>query len=273
MLAALALTNASGAVLDFSSATPVYDANRSTTTQGADAYYYPEIAGTATIGFNWSNSQWGKDWYYSWDGFNISNCKDLTVDVSRYYEAGQKASYTSITGTNAAGVAGGSYAVFYGNTSSATPNYSSSDAGMVMFNGDLVNFTSVSIAHTLVTYDYFSKNLDPDGNNWIERIEIYSIDSNFEITQNFVSVSLSDIDGVDADWQTVDLSSLNTAEGLAGLSFKIWTNNFNDYGALAPAYFAMDGLTYTPIPEASTYAAILGLISFGAIILRRKNAK
>ena len=268
------------AVLDFSSAVPVYDSYRA---EGNNSgyHYYDGLSSVATVGFNWSNSSSEYGSYYNWTGINVSSANDLNANpsVSVYPNAGEKASYTSITGTDGDGVSGGNYAVWYGSaTDSSWAPYpdgiskTEDGSGYIVFN-EMVNFESVQIANTLVTSYYLNNYFDADGNNYSYEVIIYGLDANAQLTEASVRVSLSSPEsGVEDQWITADLSSLNTDEGLLGLAFMTQTHDFGAYGANSPSYFALDNVVYTPIPEASTFAAIAGIISLLATIaLKRKS--
>ena len=288
-LCACAIANpASAGVFDFTGGNPIYDANRSTTVQDS-GYHYDEslalIAGAgkvgATVGFNWSNADYSTteapNWMYSWDGINVSNCSDLNASIPGYFNPGEKAQYTSITGTDADGAVGGYYGVFYGNASymhGGDPHISKSEAGMIMFN-EAVEITGISVANTLVSYDYFSKSFDDDGNLYTQEIRVYGITTDVEHTTDFISIILSDNEnGVADSWISEDLSSLNGEDGLLGLYFEIWTDDFNDGGALSPAYFALDNITYNMIvPEPAHFAALFGALMLGFAFIRRRSAK
>lgn len=273
VLTALTLTaqGLSADVFDFSGAAPVYDANRSTTATGSGVHYYEDYMYNPQVGFNWSNSQYSGVWYYSWDGINVSNCADKTVDISKYWEAGQLGQYTSVTGTDGSGVAGGYYGIYYGNTS-ANLGYSSSDMAQILFS-DLINVSSIQLANTLVSYDYLTKTLTEEGNYHSFKVLIYAIDSMGEFSENFIECELSNADTVTNSWIDVDLSSLNEAEGIYGLYFKTLTDDYGEWGANAPSYFAMDNLTYSSaaVPEPSTYAAIFGALALALAIYRRRK--
>lgn len=283
-LCACAIANpASAGVFDFTGGNPIYDANRSTTVQDS-GYHYDEnlalIAGAgkvgATVGFNWSNQNWGTaenpSWYYAWYGVNVSNCSDLSVSVDNYYMAGEKASYTSITGTDADGVAGGAYGVFFGNQHAGS-GLSDTDAGMIMFN-EAVEITGISVANTMVTYDYFSKNFTDDGDFHTQEVRVYGITTEAEHTTDYVSIMLSDLGGVADGWVSADLTELNGVDGLLGLYFELWTDDYNQSGALAPAYFAFDNITYNMIvPEPAHFAALFGALMLGFAFIRRRSAK
>jgi len=54
-------------------------------------------------------------------------------------------------------------------------------------------------------------------------------------------------------WQSVDLSSLSAAKTL---TFSLTSSDNGAYGMNTPAYFAMDNLTLSAVPEPSTLALL-----------------
>ena len=56
-------------------------------------------------------------------------------------------------------------------------------------------------------------------------------------------------------WQSVDLSSLSAAKTL---EFDLTSSDTGPYGMNTPAYFAMDNLKLSAVPEPSTLALICG---------------
>ena len=73
---------------------------------------------------------------------------------------------------------------------------------------------------------------------------------------------------VDA-WTYVDLSSLGT---VSRLSFDVDSSSKGDYGINTPAYFAIDNLQTTAVPEASTtLMTLVGLLALGVTARRRRQ--
>ena len=284
-LCACAIANpASAGVFDFTGGNPIYDANRSTTVQDS-GYHYDEslalISGPdkvgATVGFNWLNHDWGTTeapyWMYSWDGINVSNCSDTSVstDPLVYINAGEKGQYTSVNGTDADGVVGGAYGVFFGSQHNGS-GLSDSTAGSVVFN-ELVEITGVSVANTLVSYDHFTSKFNDADEFFKQEVRVYGINGQGDHTTDYVSIILSDVSGVADGWVSADLTRLNEEDGLLGLYFELWTDNYNDYGALAPAYFALDNITYNIVPEPAQFAALFGALMLGFAFVRRRSAR
>ncbi len=279
-LALLAFASSTNAALfDFEGGVPVYDAYRSEILPATTGYHFDEnLASSATVGFNWNNfyySDWDS-WSYSWDGIAVSNCDDPSISASQYWVAGDKSSYTSITGTDGSGVKGGTYGVFFGLTDGTSPTQASSDAGHIIFN-ELVNVQSIDIANTLVTFDQLNAQRDDDGNlKYTYCIDIYGVMSDgATLTDEYVRVTLADAEGISQTWQTgVDLSSLNVdPEGLWGLAFVAYSDWYNSYGMLAPAYCAIDNISYAAIPEPACFAAVFAAAAILVSLRFGRNKK
>lgn len=70
-------------------------------------------------------------------------------------------------------------------------------------------------------------------------------------------------------WTYVDLSSLGV---VSRLSFDVDSSSKGDYGINTPAYFAIDKLVTTAVPEAGTTAmTLMGLLAMGALARRRRQ--
>lgn len=70
------------------------------------------------------------------------------------------------------------------------------------------------------------------------------------------------------DWTFVDLSSLGN---VSSLTFSIDSSDTGGFGINTPAYFALDNLSFTPVPEPHTYALFAGLFVAVATFLRRRK--
>lgn len=71
-------------------------------------------------------------------------------------------------------------------------------------------------------------------------------------------------------WEEVDLSSLGS--GVTELRFALDSSDVGDFGMNTPAYFAMDDLSFTAVPEPSVFALLAGLAVFG-IGLRKRGLR
>lgn len=281
LIACASFQSLSANVFNFDGAALVYDSHRAESDSSGIYIFdqYAEKNPMVTIGFDWSNSYSYGSWYYAWNGINISNCSNTSVDVSQYWAAGEKAQYTSVTGTDASGVAGGMYGVFFGVQEGnpygtppvpGSPYSKSENCGTITFS-ELVNVDSISVANNLVTYDYLTKNLNDNDEYYVQQVQIYGITASGDYTENYVTATLSDASGVSNKWIEVDLNALNTADGLYGLYFQLYSSDYGDFGANTPAYFCMDNLNYTVIPEPANIATLIALLTIAATFAIRRN--
>lgn len=107
-------------------------------------------------------------------------------------------------------------------------------------------------------------------------LRIYAVDANYEIDESrSLDVILAQNNAGDVfimdGWNTIDISALNDGEGLGGLSFQFLSSFGDDFGMTAPAYIAIDNLTYSTIPEPATCAAVFGAIALAFAAYRRRK--
>lgn len=79
------------------------------------------------------------------------------------------------------------------------------------------------------------------------------------------------LDYIVDDWTSVDLSSLGS--GIDKLTFGLTSSDNSDFGMNTPAYFALDNLEVSSVPEPSTYALLFLGLSIVGIAARRQLAK
>ncbi len=107
-------------------------------------------------------------------------------------------------------------------------------------------------------------------------LRIYAVDANYEIDESrsldviLAQNNAGDIFIMDG-WNTIDISALNNGEGLGGLSFQFLSSFGDENGMTAPAYIAIDNLTYSTIPEPATCAAAFGAIALAFAAYRRRK--
>lgn len=226
---------------------------------------YTQVWNAGGAGFsNEFNSQ-----YENWSGWSWSNVQDTTTP-------GYSNQYAAITGGGAdsAGqtVPGGTYAVGFGS------GYINLPTGMVAKSVDITNATYAALS--MQDGDGFAKQFggasgnDPDFFNVILS-GFDGLDGTGNLLGEIV-VSLADYTFADnsqdyilTDWLNVDLSSLGGAKSIA---FSFDSSDTGAYGMNTPAYFAMDNLTVTAVPEPSMLV-LLGTFAAaaGAMRCRRKS--
>jgi len=58
---------------------------------------------------------------------------------------------------------------------------------------------------------------------------------------------------------------------LYGLYFKTNTDDFGQWGANSPSYFALDNIVYTSVPEPAQFAAAFAVIALAFAAYRRRR--
>lgn len=206
--------------------------------------------------------------YGSWDGFSYSN----TTDVASLSYTNQ---YSAIPGAGAGGSA--NYAVgyqpYFGEWSMtfSTP--------VSLADGGGFSLTNTTIAYySLLNGDGFAKKFggasgnDPDffkltiygwnGAAALGAVDFYLADYRFaDHAQDYI---------VNA-WTTVDLSAFGGA--VDKLTFGLSSSDVGDFGMNTPAYFALDNVTVSAVPEPSAAALLLaGLGAAAWAASRRRSA-
>ncbi len=88
---------------------------------------------------------------------------------------------------------------------------------------------------------------------------------------NFGGAGTAD-DFLQDDWRTIDLTSLGSVRSLAFSTSSSLFQSFDfgvTYSSDVPAYFALDNLTITAVPEPSSLA-VLGILGTGAALWRKQ---
>jgi hypothetical protein len=195
-----------------------------------------------------------------WDGFAYSQVTDTTT-------AGFGNQYSAFAG----GGAGGSATYAIGFTGSAT---SAIDFGADVLVSDAFFTNTTYAALSMANGDAFAKKFggasgnDPD----FLRLSITGLDA-LGSAVGSVELFLADfrfgdnsLDYILAAWTSVDLSSLGVVRGL---DFALDSSDNGAFGMNTPAYFALDDLTYTVVPEPGTGA----LLALGLAALRLRRTR
>lgn len=102
--------------------------------------------------------------------------------------------------------------------------------------------------------------LDESGAQIGQSIEFYLAD--FRSGANYVAT----------EWETIDLTSLAGAKSLAFALSSTDNATFEGQSFMnTPAYFALDNLVLTPVPEPSALALMIGAVGVIFLILRRRR--
>lgn len=195
-----------------------------------------------------------------WSSFAYSNRTDIGT-------VGFDAQYTSITG---GGVAGSSnYAISYYDSWAAAPRI---QLGASVISGGYFSNNAYGY-HSMADGDAFAKKFGGAGGNdpdWF-LLTIYGLDANLQHTGDSVDFYLADFrfgdnaqDYIVSNWSWVDLSSLGV---VSGLEFEMTSSDVGQWGMNTPAYFALDNLTFNPVPE----PAMMLLFIVGALIRKRNR--
>ena len=238
-------------------------------TLAPQSHYFPQASTTFTNGNVSFNHDYSVD-YSSWTGWVYSNETDTTTEgfenqYSVYANSGQGGSSnfglsyigidyaTSQTVASIASLASPSTVAgaYFNNTTYAALSMKNGDGFAKRFGGNTGNDA-----------DYFKliiSGLDAAGNK-TGSVDFYLAD------YRFADNSLDYI--VDA-WTYVDLSSLGT---VSKLSFDVASTDVSPYGINTPAYFAIDKLQTTAVPETGTSLMTLtGLLAMGLLMRRRRQ--
>jgi hypothetical protein len=210
--------------------------------------------------------------FSSWSGFAVSNVMDPTTP-------GFGNQYAAKPGTGAGGSAHYGVAFTYG----ATANPFNPDSSFVNVAPGF-RATSFDVANT--TYAYFAMR---DGTAFNHPFSV--------TTQDFFRLTVTAYDGLNgagavlgsldyylADyrtgpgyivdtWQTIDLLNLGAAKSYR---FALASNdNHPVFGMNNPAYFAIDNLRVSPVPELSSsmFVAASSIAAFGVRLVRRRRRK
>jgi len=200
----------------------------------------------------------------SWGGFSYSNKTDTTTP-------GYLNQYSAITGTSAAGIAGGIYAVAYEDSFTPTTPRLTLPIGFA---------EPVSIALTNTTYTYLAIR-DGDGfsnafveGDWFKvAISGYS-DANAPIGSldfylaDYRSPTPSVRYIVDS-WTIVDLSAWGA--GVSYLTFEFSSSDVGFFGINTPTYVAVGNIAAIPEPSTVSLLLLLTPAIFGCFVRNRSS--
>jgi hypothetical protein len=213
----------------------------------------------ASGGVSFSNT-FGIDGTYLfpyWFGFASSNQAVVVSDTAKGDFADQ---YQALPGN---GFGSSTYAIAYSDGATVTlPEAATvagfriantAYAGLTMLNGDLYNFTS------------------PLGSGgWFLVTATGSLGGTPTGSAEYYLADLQGVSppGVLTTWDWFDLSPLGAVDSI---TFSFTGSDVGVFGLNTPAYFAMDDLTFTPVPEPSAAAIAVSLVAAGAVALRSRR--
>jgi hypothetical protein len=212
-----------------------------------------------TVGSAYFPNEYSSDYGGYWSGWSYSN----VVDSTNGSYTNQYAAYPG------SGVQSPTYGVAYGNT------YINFVAPANLQSMAIANTTYAAL--TMRDGDRFSKKfggptgLDPD--YYRIRITGYTGENATGSSTSFIDHYLADfrfpdsqLDYIQADWRTIDLSGLGL---IRSIGLEIDSSDRGQFGINTPVYFAMDRLAFqiSPIPEPGSLA--LTCMVAGAGLSRR----
>jgi hypothetical protein len=249
---------ANAGVVDFEDLTPSRPYTKPDGSEGGKYWYGSDrTGGFVSGGVTFKNSySYDEDYKIeSWSGWSYSNTSDVTT-------AGFTNQFSAYTGVDHTTDPGTNYAV-YGlpwpltPTLTLAPNTTAKSvwltnttyAALSMLNGD-------SFARKFGDSDWFKLTILGDNGS---SVEFYLADYRFsDNSQNYI---------VDK-WTQVDLRGLGDARTL---TFELSSSDEGEYGMNTPAYFAMDDLEFSAVPEPGTLAMFSVGALLGAAFLRRRR--
>jgi hypothetical protein len=236
------------------------------TLPGPNSFYNgSDLAGGFTSRGAFFNNNYNTT-FQSWSGWSYSNVADVTTPgfVNQY-----AAYHLPSGGGDGSPIFGVAYNFAVGDAQITLP------AGRRPLSARITNTTYAALS--MRDGDSFAKRFGgPTGNDPdFFLLTIQGRDAGHAITGT-VEFYLADyrfsnnaLDYIVSNWTTVDLSSL--PEQTVALTFALTSSDVGPFGMNTPAYFALDNLQVTAIPEPGGLA-VLGLLAATPWVLRRRRS-
>lgn len=228
----------------------------------AGSHFFPGtstefVSGAASFNHDFTDYGWG----CCWSGWTYSNQTDTTTP-------GFENQFSAYAGSGAGGSA--NYALAY--LGSPVIRF---EAPAEVATVDVTNTTYAALS--MLQGDSFAKKFGGDTGNDADFLKLTFIGLNAADQETGrVDFYLADyrfadnsLDHVVDSWVSVNLSSLGA---VSALKFELTSSDNGDFGMNTPAYFAIDNLAVTAVPEASAgWMAVLGLAC--VVALRRRSQR
>lgn len=218
------------------------------------------VSGAASFNHDFADYGWG----CCWSGWTYSNQTDTTTP-------GFDNQFSAYAGSGAGGSA--NYALAY--LGSPVVRF---QAPAELASVDVSNTTYTALS--MLQGDSFAKKFGGASGNDADFLKLTFIGLNVADQETGrVDFYLADyrfadnsLDYVIGSWASVNLSSLGT---VSALKFELSSSDNGDFGMNTPAYFAIDNLAVTAVPEASSVAMMLvGLVGVAGVSgLRRRSLR
>lgn len=229
-----------------------------------DSHFFPKVTTTFTDAgatFNHTFTDFGgdcchTDWVYS-------NRTDTTTgDYSNQHSA--------ITGGGAEGSAQyaianfGAPSITFASAVTVQGAYvtNTTFTALAMLDGDAFGFSKKFGGSSGDDPDYLRLTIMGKDGNGVTTGSVYFMLADYQTDDH-------SLDYVVTDWRWVDLTALGSS--VRSLQFALASSDTGAFGINTPAYFALDNLTVTAVPEPEQAALLLaGLALVGAIARRRR---
>ena len=238
-------------------------------TLGANSFYNGNTGTTNSDGWVSGGAKFNNNYDTSfggfWDGWSYSNVNNTTT-------AGFLNQYAAYTGTGLGG--SGNYAVAF---QSFPQSYIDLPSDMRAQSAWFTNTTYAALS--MLNGDSFAKKFGGASGNdadffklTIRGYDDLATSGNLTGTKDFYLADYrfdnNALDYVVSTWQEVDLSGLGNAKSIG---FSLTSSDNGGFGMNTPAFFAMDNLSLTAVPEPTSVVLVCAVMGLGVSIRFRRR--